>query len=256
MSFLDTFITTQLFTFLFIFARIGGAMMIMPGFSDTTVPMQSRLYMALTLSFVLLPVLQTYMPTIPTAPIPFALLAAKELLTGIFIGLMSQIMLNAINLAGVMVSHGTSLSSAFTFNPQQAGQSTVISGFLSLTAIVLIMVTDLHHMLLIGLIDSYQVFPTQSPLLFGDMASSLAHSIGQSLNVGLMISAPFIIVAFGVFVAMGMVARLVPQIQVFILSIPVQVITGLIVLMTAVSAMMMYFLGEYQEFWQSFLISR
>ena len=128
MSALDAFITTQLFSFLIVFARIGGAVMIMPGFSDATIPMQSRLYMALTLSFILVPVLQPMIPkVIPQEPIPLALLICRELLTGVFIGLLSQVMMNAINLAGVMVSHGTSLSSAFTFNPQQAGQSTVIS---------------------------------------------------------------------------------------------------------------------------------
>lgn len=255
MSFLDTFITGQLYIFLLVFARMGGALMIMPGFSDSTIPMQAKLYTALVLSFVLLPVVQGFLPTpIPTDPIPFALLVGKEMMSGIFIGLLSQVMMNAINIAGVMVSHGTSLSSAFTFNPQQAGQSTVISGFLSLTAVVLIMVTDLHHMLLIGLINSYQILPTTTPLMFGDMSFSLASAISKSLHVGLMISAPFIIVAFGVFVGMGMVARLVPQIQVFILSIPLQIITGLVVLVTAVSAMMMYFLEAYQSFWQNFFI--
>ena len=63
---------------------------------------------------------------------------------------------------------------------------------------------------------------------------------------------PFVVVAFGVFLAMGLVARMVPQIQVFILSIPIQVITGLIVLATSLSAVMLYFMEEYETFWRGF----
>lgn len=256
MSLLEIFVTTQLVTFLMVFARIGCAMMLLPGFSDTTVPVEVRLFLALGLSFIFVPVLQPFMPTdIPQQPVAFGLLIIKEMLVGLFVGLMSHLMLIAMNIAGVLIAHATSLSSAFTFNPQMATQSTVVSSFISLLIIVMIFVTDLHHLLLLGLIDSYRLFPTSADLLFGDMAYSLAEGISVALRIGLMIVSPFIIVSFGVFIAMGLVARLVPQIQVFILSIPVQIITGLIVFSTTISAMMIYFLDQYSAFWQSFLSS-
>lgn len=256
MSLLETFIATQLFIFLIIFARVGCIMMIMPGFGDTTVPMNVRLHLAVGFSFILIPVLGPMMPAaIPQTPLAFTLLVIKEMLVGLFVGLMTQIMMNAINMAGVLVSHATSLSSAFTFNPQQAGQSALITGFLSLLATTLIFLMDLHHLLLMGVIDSYRVFSTTGDLMFGDISLTLAQGISDALRIGLMIAAPFIVVSFGVFVAMGLVARLVPQIQVFILSIPIQIITGLVVLMTSISAMMLYFIAEYEAFWKNFLLS-
>jgi flagellar biosynthesis protein FliR len=248
---LETLISTQIFTFLLVFARIGGAIMLMPGFSDATVSMNARIYIALGFSVVLTPFLASFLPAIPEQPVAFALLVGKELLVGVFIGLMTQVIINSMNVAGVTIAHVTSLSSAFTFNPQQASQLTVISGFLSVLAVVMIFVTDLHHMLLIGLVDSYRVFPTQNPLPVGDMTSTFAQSLGESFRVGLMMAAPFLIIGFGVFIAMGLVSRLVPQIQIFILSIPIQVITGLIVLMTTISALMLYFLQEYEAAWRS-----
>lgn len=256
MSLLEVFVATQLVTFLLVFARIGCAIMLLPGFGDTTVPMEIRLFFALALSFIFVPVLQPFMPPdIPSAPIAFGLLIAHEMLAGLFIGLMAQIMMIAMNVTSVLIAHATALSSAFTFNPQMATQSTVISSFISLLVIVMIFVTDLHHLLLLGVIDSYRLLPVSVDLIFGDMAYSLAEGISLALRVGLMIVAPFIVVSFGVFIAMGLVARLVPQIQVFILSIPVQTVTGLIVFMTALSAMMLYFLEQYSAFWQSFLSS-
>lgn len=252
MSPIDVFISTQVFAFLLIFARIGCAFMVMPGLSDSTVPMDVRLYAALTFCFVLTPVLMQFMPTIPHEPIAFGLLVIKEMLIGIFIGLMTQVMMNAINLVGVIVAHATSLSSAFTFNPQYANQSPVVTGFLSLVTVTLLFVGDLHHVLLEGFINSYQSFPIQNNIMPGDMADSYAQALSESLRLGLMLSTPFLIVAFGVFMAMGLVARLVPQIQVFVLSVPVQVMTGMIVLMTCLSAVMLYFLDEYEAFWRSF----
>lgn len=254
MSLLEVFVATQLVTFLLVFARLGCAMMLLPGFSDTTVPMEVRLFLALGLSFIFVPVLEPFIPKdIPQQPVAFGLLVINEMLIGLFIGLMSQIMLISMNLASVFIAHATSLSSAFTFNPQMATQSTVISSFISLLIIVMIFVTDLHHLLLLGIIDSYRLLPVAPALVYGDMAYSLAEGISFALRIGLMIVAPFIIVSFGVFIAMGLVARLVPQIQVFILSIPVQIITGLIVFMTTISAMMLYFIEQYSSFWQNFL---
>jgi flagellar biosynthesis protein FliR len=253
MSFLETLITTQIFAFLIIFARIGCAFMVMPGLSDSTVAMNVRLYLALAFSLVLSPVLYRFLPPIPTDAVSFGLLVIKEMLIGLFIGLMSQIIINSLNVAGVIIAHITSLSSAFTFNPQQASQLTVISGFLSLLAVVLLFVSDLHHMLLLGLVDSYQLFDVKATPIWGDLVDTFSQGLNQSFHVGLMMAAPFLIVGFGVFVAMGLVARFVPQIQVFILSIPVQIMVGLIILMTSLSAVMMYFLQEYEGFWRNLL---
>ena len=248
-SALDLFLATQLFAFLLIFARIGCALMTMPGLSDITVPMDARLYFALSFSLVLAPLLYKFLPAIPSDPIDFALIVAKEMLIGVFLGLMSQMVINAINVAGFVVAHVTSLSSAFTFNPQQATQSTIVTSFLSLLTVIMIFVTDMHHMLFIGFIDSYRLFAPTSPLMLGDMSDSIAEALGYSFTIGLQMSAPFIIVGFGLFLAMGLVSRLVPQIQVFVLSMPIQIIVGLILLATCLSALMMFFLQRYEDFW-------
>ncbi len=248
---LDAFITTQVFSFLIVFARLGGALMILPGFSDSTVPMQVRLYLGLAMALLLTPVAQRYLPMMPGSPVAFALLLTKELLIGIFIGIMSQIIINALNLAGVIVAHTTSLSNAFVFNPQQASQMTVITGLLSILSVVLIFVTDLHHMLILGILDSYRLFSVGGGVPVGDMSETMARYLGESFSVGFRIAAPFVIVSLGVFLAMGLIARLVPQIQVFMISLPLKILAGLALLMVAISAMMLYFLDEYQEAWMA-----
>jgi flagellar biosynthetic protein FliR len=248
-SALDLFLATQLFAFLLIFARLGCAMMVMPGLGDVTVPMDVRLYFVLSFSLVMAPFLYKFLPAIPNNPTDFALLVIKEMLIGFFIGLMSQIMINAVNLAGFIVAHVTSLSSAFTFNPQQAAQSAIVTSFLSLLTVIMIFITDLHHLLFIGLIDSYRLFVPGDALMMGDMANGIAEGLSKSFVIGLQIAAPFIIVGFGVFLAMGLVSRLVPQIQVFILSMPIQILVGLTLLATCMSALMLFFLQQYEDFW-------
>ena len=133
---------------------------------------------------------------------------------------------------------------------------TVITGFLSLLTVEMIIAPDLHHMLLQGIEDSYKDFDAKSGLIAGDMSDMMARRLSESFTVGLRLAAPFVIVSMGVFIGMGLVARLVPQIQVFMLSIPVQVMVGLILFMTTLSAMMLYFLSEYQDAWQALFAGR
>jgi flagellar biosynthetic protein FliR len=98
-------------------------------------------------------------------------------------------------------------------------------------------------------VDSYTLFDAKAALPAGDMSDMIAHRLSESFAVGLRLSAPFVIVSMGVFIAMGLVARLVPQIQVFVVSMPVQIAVGLLLMMTTISAMMMFFLTEYQDSW-------
>lgn len=249
-SALEALIVGQLMTFMLVFARVGCVLMLLPGLSDMTVPMQIRLYVALGLSLVLTPLLGPLLGPIPSQPVAFTMLVCREMLFGFFIGLMSQMMLNSVQIAGFMASHATSLSSAFTFNPQMASsQSTVLASLMSLLAVTMLFVTDMHHMLIVGIADSYRVFSATGPVQFGDLTETMVDALGRSFLVGMQMAAPFIVVSIGLFLAMGLVARLVPQIQVFALSVPVQLLTGLALLLVTISAMMLYFMDQYQDFW-------
>ena len=146
----------------------------------------------------------------------------------------------------MIVAHTMSLSSAFTFNPAAAGQSTVVGTLFTIMGVVLMFATDLHHLLILAVANSYTFFTPTAGMLAGDMASTIAETLSHAFFVGLQFSAPFLIISLGIYFAMALIARLVPQIQIFFLAIPVQIMIGLTALSTALSASMLYFLVEFE----------
>lgn len=253
MSPLETLLVTQLFGFLLIFSRIGAAFMTLPGFSDATVSPQIRLLLAVGFALVLTPVITPMLPPDPGNVFDLTILMVKEMLIGVFIGGLVQIMMSAVAFAGFLIATSMSMSNAFIFSPTMSSSNTVVGTFMTLLGITLFFSLDLHHLLFYGLIDSYDVFKPDHAIFIGDMAQDIAQVIGRSLVLGLKMAAPFMVIIIGILFAMGLVARMVPQIQVFILSVPVQMLVGTITLMTVLSAMMMYFMSEMDGFMKNFL---
>jgi flagellar biosynthetic protein FliR len=252
---LETLIMTQLYAFLLIFSRVGAAFMTLPGFSDSTVSPQIRLLIALSFSLVLTPVLYTALPEQPATVFALAFLIVKEMLIGIFIGSLVQIMMSALAFAGFMIATAMSMSNAFIFSPTMSTSNTVIGSFMMLLGVTLFFTMDLHHEVLLGVMDSYTLLPPGDTLFVGDMAQHIANVIGQSLMLGLRIASPFLVIIIGLLFAMGLMARIVPQIQVFIISVPVQMLVGTMTLMGVLSAMMLYFMGELDLFLKNFLVN-
>ena len=242
----NAIISGQIYAFLLIFSRVGAAMMVLPIFGSGTVSPRIRLLLSLVFALVMMPVVYGLLPVIPTAPIPLAILLVKEVLIGIFIGTIAQTIITAVNMAGMIVSHTMSLSSAVIFNPAASQQATLIGTMLTMLAIVMMFTTDLHHLLILAVANSYTFFSPTESLLIGDMAQMLTETLNHAFQVGLQFAAPFVIVSLGIYFAMALIARLVPQIQIFFLAIPLQIIIGLTTLATVLSAAMLYFLVEFE----------
>ena len=253
MSALEALLIGQLYAFLMIFARTGAMFMTLPGFSDASVSPQIRVLFAVAFALVLVPIIGPLLPTEPSSVFGLALLIAKEILIGVFIGSLVQIMVSAVAFAGFLIATSMSMSNAFIFNPTMNTSNTVVGSFMTLLGMTLFFAMDLHHMLIYSMVDSYQNLAPANDLMPGDMAQEMATVIGQSLMLGLKMAAPFMVIIIGILFAMGLLARMVPQIQVFILSVPIQMLVGTITLMTVLSAMMMYFLTELTGFMQHFL---
>ncbi|HEY1096417.1 MAG TPA: flagellar biosynthetic protein FliR, partial [Alphaproteobacteria bacterium] len=155
---LETLLMTQIYAFLLIFSRVGAAFMTLPGFSDATVTPQVRLLFALCFSLLLTPVLFTFLPAQPPTVFGLAFLIGREMLIGIFIGALVQIMMSTLAFAGFLIATSMSMSNAFIFSPTMSSSSTVIGTFMVMLGTTLFFALDMHHQVITGLIDSYEVF--------------------------------------------------------------------------------------------------
>jgi flagellar biosynthetic protein FliR len=243
---LNEILTLDIYRFFMIFTRLGAALLLMPGFAGQLVPTRIRLLLGLAFTLVLLPVVGNQYPPLPRHIGSLVALILGEALVGIYLGVLTQILMACLNIAGSFISFQVGLTNAFSFDSVAEQQSTTLTAFLANIALMALFATDMHHLMLRAMADSYGTFtPGQMPPL-GDFSETLSHLMSASFGLGVQLSAP--VLAFGLvfYSGLGMMSRLAPQIQVFFVAMPVQVVAGLGMFMVALPMMIMIFLRWFE----------
>ncbi|HEY8962894.1 MAG TPA: flagellar biosynthetic protein FliR [Alphaproteobacteria bacterium] len=248
-DFIQNIVVSQVYALMLIFTRVGTAMMIMPGIGDGFVPERVRLLFALAFSAVMTPIIAPQLPEFTTGSVQFLVLLVGEFIMGAFIGGIARIFMTALDTAGMFVSMQIGLANAQIFNPQFASQGSIMGAFLSITGALLLFATNLHHELITAIVQSYQTFPPGmlDSAFIGDLADTVAMAVTQAFAIGFHFAMPFIIVTTMIYIAMGILSRLMPQLQVFVLSMPIQIITGFLTFIMVASAGMMFWLTGYEN---------
>lgn len=241
------FLIANVFAFILVFVRFGTAFMIMPGIGDSFVSERVRLLMSLAITFALFPILQPLMPSpIPGTAMLF-LLIGMEFIIGVFFGTIARILMMALDTAGMVVSIHSGLGNAQVFNPTLATQGSLVGAFMSMTGLVLLFATNLHHLLIMGIFESYELFPVGGIPDTGSMADLMTRAVNASFQVGVKMAAPFIVITLLIYTGMGVLTRLMPQVQVFMIALPLQILIALITLSLVMGAMFVYWLGHFEQ---------
>lgn len=240
----EDFLPAQVYIILLVLSRIGGTMMLIPGVGETFVPVRYRLILAMGLSLIVAPVVGHTLPLAPSTP-DLVRLIFFELVIGLYFGIVSRILLLTLDTAGQVIAMNTGLSNAQIFNPAIATQGSLPGFFLLNIATLMLLMADLHHLLIRAVIDSYSLFPPGAPLPVADFADAISKIIAHSFEIAIQIASPFIVLGLLFYIVMGIMARLMPQLQIFFVALPIQVVMGLFVLSLVLSGAMMVFLEYY-----------
>jgi flagellar biosynthetic protein FliR len=243
---LSEFLTKDLLTLFLIFVRIGSAVMVLPGFGDGYVTPRFRLMLALAISVVVSPIVGPTIPDFPDNALAGFVVIGGEAMIGLFLGFVARLVVAALQIAGTVIAYNTGMANAFIFDPISAQQGALPATFLTILGLVMIFVTNLHHLMLSAVVDSYTLFvPGQMPPV-DDFSAVVARTMAASFRMALEIAAPFIMVGITFYTGLGLLARLMPQVQVFFIGLPVQITLALIVLSLSISAVMMWFLKNFE----------
>ncbi|WP_420348798.1 flagellar biosynthetic protein FliR [Pelagibius sp.] len=237
----------QIFALLLIFTRIGTALMLLPGYGESYISTRIRLLLALVTAVVIHPAIAPGLPPLPDSAAALLLLVFGEAFIGLFLGSLSRLLMAALSIGGMIIATITGLANALTNDPTAAQQGSIAGSFLSTLALLIILVLDLHHLLLRGVIDSYQLFQPGAPIFVGDISEMISRVVAKAFLLGFQISSPFIAVGLIFNLGLGLLARLMPQMQVFFIAIPLQILVGMAILMIALPAIMGWFLTGFQE---------
>lgn len=210
-----------------VFARLGAAVMLLPGLGEAEVPAPLRLGLGVALVALLLPVLAPGLPPMPDDLAELTRLLVTEMVVGLWIGTLARILVLAFAMAGQAIATLIGLASLFAFDPSLGMGGTALGRAFALMAAVLVLSTGLYQVPLAALAESYAVMPAGAPFPAGSAALAIARMGADSLDLALRIAAPFVVGAVLLNVALGLLARLAPQVQTFFIAVPGQILAGL-----------------------------
>jgi flagellar biosynthetic protein FliR len=233
--------------FLLMFARTGTMVMLLPGFGEMTVPMRVRLTVALLFTAIMLPLHRSAYQIDLSALGPVLVMLGKEFLIGAVLGISARLTIAALQVAGAVIAHQLGLGFVTAVDPTQGQQGALVGNFLTLLGITLIFATDMHHLVIAALNDSYTLFhPGELPAL-GDAAQLATRTVTAAFRIGVQLSAPFLVFGLLFNLGLGVLSRLMPQMQVFFVGLPLSILIGFLILLFVVGAMMGSFLGHIED---------
>lgn len=250
---LSKILITELFAFLLVFCRVSSAIMVLPGFGESYVPTRVRLLLAAMFSILLAPTIK-YLPDVPSDIMPLFTLLLAEVMIGIFLGGLSRMLIAAVHMSGMIISYQSSLASAVTqdLTISQA-QGTSLGNLLGVSALVLLFTTDLHHLILRGLADSYSLFPSGQFPIIEDFANHATHTINASFQMAMKMAAPHLVIGLLLYLGAGIIARLMPNIQIFFLLMAPQLLISFFILMVTFSSIMLWYMDYFKDSLATFL---
>lgn len=241
------------FAFMLIFARVGAILMLMPALGERSIPVRIRLGFALALSLTLYPMLSARFGLIPPNLAGAAALFGGELIVGFAIGFAMRLVLAALQIAGSAIAMQLSLSFAESVDPAQGQHSVLIANFLTVTAITLIFVTNLDHVAIAGVVDSYTLFAPGVMPPVGDFSMMAVRTVAEAFRVGVQIASPFIVFGLIFQLGLGILSRLMPQIQIFFIAMPATIWLGFLVMLLLIATILTWYLGHAEAVFNRFL---
>jgi flagellar biosynthetic protein FliR len=162
------------------------------------------------------------------------------------LGLTARLAISALQVTGSVVAQQLGLGFVTAVDPTQNQQGLLVGNFLTVLGITLIFATDLHHLVIAAMNDSYKIFqPGELPLV-GDAAQHVTRVIATAFRIGIQLAAPFLVFGLLFNLGLGVLSRLMPQMQVFFIGLPLSILLGLLLLLLVIGAMMGTFVSYLQ----------
>ncbi len=222
--------TDDLYRILLIMFRAGALLMTVPVFGHVSIPRQLRVWIVIILALVIFPSAAVSTIPLPTTTFELVLVILTELAIGFSIGFTVVLLFAGVQFAGHLTGLNMGLAMASIVDPMGSGQISVIGEFYYLVSLLIFLMIDGHHFVIEALVRSYEMIPVSGGAFSAELGEFLMALTGNLFIIGIKISAPVIITLFIVNIVLGIVARTVPQMNVFIVGFPLSIGVGLVMI--------------------------
>jgi flagellar biosynthetic protein FliR len=226
------------FAFVLVMSRIGAAIAILPGLGEADPPVMVRVGLALGVTALLLPGIAPLIPAVPEAGAQAAFMVAAEVITGLWIGWLARILVLALPVAGQLIAYMLGVANVLQPDPDLGGMATPIERLFGMAATLAILVTGLYAVPLAALAGSYQLIPPGAMLPAADTTEVAVRAMAAAFALAVRLASPFLLVGIVWHVAVGLLARLVPRLQVYFVVMPGQIVGGIALLAVLATTLM------------------
>ena len=218
----------QLQAFFIVFVRVAAIIASMPVFSSRNIPVLLKAGLVLSVSVLVFPRLSIGGNPYQLDPMTFGIGLAGEVMLGVAIGLVAQMVFAGVQLAGELAGYQMGLAIANVIDPDSSAQIPMISQLYQIFAILIFVTVNAHYWCLSALMESFQLVPPFSFHLHNSIVAQLIRLGGDVFTIGVKVGAPVIVVLMLTSVSFGLIARTVPQMNIFIVAIPLKIMVGLL----------------------------
>jgi len=216
--------------FMLVLSRVAGIFAAMPVFGGRSVPNRIKVIVVFMITLVCFPTLSVTMPQVPPDVFSLALLALTELMVGLTLAFITQIIFAAVEFSGQIIGMQMGLTISSIIDPSRGTQTQIMSVVQTLFATLLFLSLNIHHIFIRAIIDSFRVIPLGGWRLSGELITFLVQSTSDVFIIGIRLAAPVMVALLLTTVALGIMARAFPQMNIFMISLPLNIGLGLIVL--------------------------
>jgi flagellar biosynthesis protein FliR len=226
------------FAFVLIMARIGSAIALLPGLGEADPPAMLRVGLSVAVTALLLPGIAPSIPPVPEADAQAAFMVAAEVVTGLWIGWLARLLVLALPVAGQFIAYMLGLANVLQPDPELGGLATPIERLFAVAAPLAILVTGLYALPLAALAGSYRLIAPGTLLPAADTAETAVRAAAATFSLAVRLASPFLLVSIVWHVATGLLARMVPRLQVYFVVMPGQILGGFALLAVMATALL------------------
>lgn len=226
-------IENQVGFFLLIFVRITGIFMMMPIFGSRNVAGRIKACLALIITYIIFPLVFNHTTVIPEHFLPYLFIVAGELVVGLILGFVSSLMFSAIQMAGQLLDMQIGFGIINMIDPLSGQQAPLIGNFKYILALVTFLAVNGHHVLLSALFSSFKLIPVTGMVVQAGLSGFIVDMINGMFVFALKITLPILVALLLTDMSLGILARTMPQMNIFVVGVPGKIIIGIFVLSIA-----------------------
>ncbi len=233
---------------LLIFLRVAAIVFSSPVIDTPSIPVVFKAALAFSVSILLLPVVDMAVSVKDLSLVALVVGVLSEIAIGVTIGLSVKLLFSGIQLAGQIAGYQMGFAVANVVDPATSLQIPILAQFYNLTAMLVFLAINAHHIFFSAVVDSYRLIPPLSMHITPQLVDMMMRLAANMFVVAVKVGAPLIAVMLMVSVGLGLVARTVPQIHIFIVAMPLKILIGMIFMVIVAPFLTAYLIDLFSSY--------